>query len=252
MTNIIKFPKISQIKLEQGYSVLLGGKVFMASIDINNDEVLTLKEPSLKRVADGAFYDFTNVKKVKQFPINANVSNSIDSWLTKLLQGSLNNKGTIYLISDGVNTKIGATTYAVTKRLNELQTGNANKLSIVGSYVVDQKLTTEAFLHDKYKSKNVLGEWFFLSPSDINEILTSQKTVSQQFAYTSITHEESLALQRIINLILSDFKKIKVKQMERFSNAIKEFQIDLYYNATTKERTELKSLLTTKLTSRAA
>lgn len=81
------------------------------------------------------------------------------------------NRGTIYLVTDGQYTKIGATTYNVEKRRNELQVGNPRQLNIIGKYATKNRFIQEQKLHLEYSAKHILGEWFELSDKDIAEIL---------------------------------------------------------------------------------
>lgn len=83
------------------------------------------------------------------------------------------NRGTIYLISDGQYTKIGATTYNPEKRRNELQTGNPRCLKILGTYITKNRFIQEQKLHNDFSHKNILGEWFDLTDYDVSEILDS-------------------------------------------------------------------------------
>jgi Meiotically up-regulated gene 113 len=72
------------------------------------------------------------------------------------------NKGYVYCISDGEYLKIGFSTNPQA-RVAELQTGNARKLTIVGT--IEGTLEDEAALHQEFISDNVLAEWFKNTPS---------------------------------------------------------------------------------------
>jgi hypothetical protein len=72
-----------------------------------------------------------------------------------------------YLIEDGANGvfKIGKT-INVQQRFNSLKTANPNIKIIL---VINGFFETE--LHEKYKKKQISGEWFSLSKKDIKDII---------------------------------------------------------------------------------
>jgi Meiotically up-regulated gene 113 len=76
------------------------------------------------------------------------------------------NQGYVYCITDGEYIKIGYSTKPEA-RLAELQTGNARKLSLVGSK--PGTVEDEAALHQKYIEHNVLQEWFRLDAAILSE-----------------------------------------------------------------------------------
>ena len=79
----------------------------------------------------------------------------------------------VYLITDGNYYKIGVSTDPES-RLKSLQTGNPNKLEIVNTYNVSSSdmYEMETTLHNMFKDKRVLNEWFDLEYSDIEDIKT--------------------------------------------------------------------------------
>lgn len=113
----------------------------------------------------------------------------IDKYMLKILGLSMEGKGYIYLVSDGEYTKIGATTYNPRKRLNELQVGNAKKLTLIDSYRAERRISTEKLLHKKYSSKHIRGEWFSLSAIDISEILNNRIQSSNNDEYSLINQD---------------------------------------------------------------
>lgn len=78
-------------------------------------------------------------------------------------------KGSVYLIHDCANDlyKIGATKSDVGKRLKKLQTGNATELTLRAHHDTDYPFRVEKMLHNYFKNKNVLNEWFDLSLEDV-------------------------------------------------------------------------------------
>jgi hypothetical protein len=113
----------------------------------------------------------------------------IDKYMSKILGLSMEGKGYIYLVSDGEYTKIGATTYNPRKRLNEIQVGNAKKLTLIDSYRAERRISTEKMLHKKYSSKHIRGEWFSLSAIDISEILNNRIQSSNNDEYSLINQD---------------------------------------------------------------
>ena len=78
-------------------------------------------------------------------------------------------KGYIYLICDNANElyKIGVTKGKIEKRLKKLQTGNATELFLSSYHETDYPFRIETMLHNHFRNKNVLNEWFELSPEDV-------------------------------------------------------------------------------------
>jgi hypothetical protein len=78
--------------------------------------------------------------------------------------------GFVYLLTNDYNHyKIGITTRTIEKRLKELQTGNSEKIDIIKSFKTDHYFAVESWLHRKFKSKRLEGEWFDLDDSIISE-----------------------------------------------------------------------------------
>jgi hypothetical protein len=79
--------------------------------------------------------------------------------------------GYVYLIGEVDNEgkyKIGSTRAKdVNKRLKELQTGNSSELFIKHSYETEHPFKLEKMLHNRFKSLNLIGEWFDLNEDDI-------------------------------------------------------------------------------------
>lgn len=129
-----------------------------------------------------------------------------------------NKKGFIYLITDGTFTKIGGTSYDVKKRLLELQTGNAKKLNILGYYKCEYLNITEKLIHNDYKDKNELNEWFRLDIKDCESILKNK------FTFTISEDIKTLSPISIINIIcdqiqmLRDYNNFRIKKNKRLLN----------------------------------
>lgn len=82
----------------------------------------------------------------------------------------IKNMGYVYLIGEKNKKgkyKIGSTRAKdVNKRLKQLQTGNSSELFIKESYETEHPFKLEKMLHNRFKSSNLIGEWFDLSESD--------------------------------------------------------------------------------------
>lgn len=77
--------------------------------------------------------------------------------------------GKVYLLNawGTERYKIGVTKSDVEKRLKQLQTGSSDELVIVKTFESDNYRKIEGWLHRKYKSKQVSGEWFELEDIDV-------------------------------------------------------------------------------------
>ena len=78
----------------------------------------------------------------------------------------------VYLISSGIENKIykiGHTRRPVEKRIKEFKTGNSSNLEVVNTFESKWGTKIEASLHQRFKSKQIEGEWFELSDIDIKD-----------------------------------------------------------------------------------
>lgn len=78
--------------------------------------------------------------------------------------------GYVYLLGDSSQNlyKIGMTTKPIEERLKELQTGNATELHLCAYHKTDYPRRVESMLHNRFKNKNILNEWFELDFKDIS------------------------------------------------------------------------------------
>lgn len=76
--------------------------------------------------------------------------------------------GYVYLICDPSNElyKIGVTRSKDSNRIKKLQTGNPSELFIVSIYEHENPFRLETMLHNKFKNKKVLNEWFKLNQDE--------------------------------------------------------------------------------------
>lgn len=81
--------------------------------------------------------------------------------------------GWVYLIGERENKgkyKIGSTRGKdVNNRLKQLQTGNSSELFIKDSFETSHPFKLEQMLHNRFKSLNLIGEWFELSETDTEQ-----------------------------------------------------------------------------------
>lgn len=77
----------------------------------------------------------------------------------------------LYLIQCKDYYKIGIAS-DVSSRLASLQTGNPFMLNLVCDYGFDNAEIIERSLHQRYRCKRGIGEWFTLNEKDINDIST--------------------------------------------------------------------------------
>jgi len=83
---------------------------------------------------------------------------------------TISRRGYVYIVTDGSHYKIGITSGDVSRRLAQLQTGNPRRLRIVKVIGSDDPARTEHTLHVMLQHRRGHGEWFKLSPSEL-EIL---------------------------------------------------------------------------------
>lgn len=83
--------------------------------------------------------------------------------------GKTTTNGSVYLIFDRMNEmyKIGMTKGDVEKRLKQLQTGNSTELELVSSFQTEYPYRMETILHNKFKHKKILNEWYYLDKNDV-------------------------------------------------------------------------------------
>lgn len=88
--------------------------------------------------------------------------------------------GYVYLIGEIGNEsryKIGSTRAKdVNKRLKQLQTGNSEELFIKESFETEHPFKLEKMLHNRFKSSNLIGEWFSLE----NDVVERFKDVCKE------------------------------------------------------------------------
>ena len=213
-----------------GCSVSINGILYMLT-HIPYSHELTLKKAELKNIDNfNCYYDFENTIEHKTIKFNSfeDALLKIDKYLTNKNLSKTDDKGNIYLVTDGENVKIGATTYNIEKRLIELQTGNAKKLTVIGFYEVQNKLSTEKHLHNLFSEKNVLNEWFKLEKDDIDTILSEKISVVRDSKFQSFKDED---IENIKNALYSnyyEYNQIRQKKESRLKKKIEALQKKIY------------------------
>lgn len=83
-------------------------------------------------------------------------------------------KGYIYIIQYGADDiyKIGISKNDPYNRLSCMQTGTPTELILIGTYFVKHYRKEEYILHEYLKPKAVRGEWFKLSKSELNDLIS--------------------------------------------------------------------------------
>lgn len=91
----------------------------------------------------------------------------------------------VYLISSEIEGKklykIGYTRKDVSKRINQLRTGNPGTFEIVDSFSSKWGTKIEANLHRQFKYKKVNGEWFDLTNEDISKFKSKCELLHNNF-----------------------------------------------------------------------
>jgi hypothetical protein len=76
----------------------------------------------------------------------------------------------VYLLYSAGLYKIGQTTQSVAVRVAELQRAIPHDIEVIHAIKSSDIDTLEAELHERYKAKRGRGEWFHLSPEDVEFI----------------------------------------------------------------------------------
>ena len=80
-------------------------------------------------------------------------------------------EGIVYLLCENGDNelfKIGVTKGKVEDRIKKLQTGNGNQLRCVNSFKSNKPYKLEKMLHGHFSNEREEGEWFLLSPEQVN------------------------------------------------------------------------------------
>lgn len=90
----------------------------------------------------------------------------------------------VYLIRLSENSyyKIG-TTKNINKRIKELQTGNAEQLFLIDSFESEYAFKIENALHNFYRNKNKINEWFEFTIEDEVNFLKNCKKIEENLIF---------------------------------------------------------------------
>lgn len=111
----------------------------------------------------------------------------------------------VYLIKNGVFYKIGKSENPEA-RLKQLKTATPNSLELIDQWEVTDRWDVEKFLHDSFYTRQVSGEWFFLSEKELIELgglLAScgvKFTIGIDEDLPQTTRKEIKALARALNI----------------------------------------------------
>lgn len=93
----------------------------------------------------------------------------------------------VYIIkscgTDVPTYKIGFTTREVEKRVKEFKTGNHQDLKIEYVYSSVYGTKIEKYLHNTLNSKNIKGEWFELTNSELSDIKEMFAKLDENFKF---------------------------------------------------------------------
>ena len=97
---------------------------------------------------------------------------SRDNELQRIEDKLKNDIGVVYFIQEGKSKyyKVGFT-HKLPDRLQQLQTGNRQALSVYKSFICHSSSLLETIIHTEFKEYNIRGEWFKLEKSKIKEII---------------------------------------------------------------------------------
>lgn len=79
--------------------------------------------------------------------------------------------GYVYLILDTNKSiyKIGVTRKMNDKRIKSLQSGNSGELQMLKYYFCNYPFRLEKMIHQHFREVRELGEWFKLTPEDVDD-----------------------------------------------------------------------------------
>lgn len=91
--------------------------------------------------------------------------------------------GKVYLIADEewVQFKIGISTRPLEKRLKSLKTGNGSEITPIKIFETIHYKKVEKWMHNKYHSKRLVGEWFALNDDDITNFISDCQKAHNTF-----------------------------------------------------------------------
>ncbi len=88
--------------------------------------------------------------------------------------------------------KIGVTTREPQSRVRALQTGMPFELELEYAVQVPDIYREEEMLHDAYKDNHVRGEWFNLTPAELEYLKGELVTIRHGYIWQPLLHERVL------------------------------------------------------------
>jgi hypothetical protein len=86
---------------------------------------------------------------------------------------AISGTGYVYIVKCGEFDyyKIGVSKINVQARISVIQSGCPFEIKLIGQYHTERYLLIERKIHKSLKTKNIRGEWFLLSQTELNEIV---------------------------------------------------------------------------------
>jgi hypothetical protein len=69
------------------------------------------------------------------------------------------------------------------QRINQLQTGNSDKLTLIETYLSENASKIESALHNRYSHVRNVGEWFDLSVTEEANFVEICRTIDESIKY---------------------------------------------------------------------
>lgn len=132
-----------------------------------------------------------------------------------------------YLISDGINYKIGITNN-IQNRLKTFQTANHKKIKVINLVLSENREASfklEKYLHEKYKKYNVSVEWFEFTNYMRKKVIEDMNKYASKWSmeYDNILKKSKNTIIKLINNNLPDFLNINKisKKIKKINNVVK-------------------------------
>ena len=112
--------------------------------------------------------------------------------------------GYVYLMTNGIEYKIGLTASEPDNRRKQLQTGNSASIDLIAYTVCADMNSLETQLHHKFSAKRKIGEWFALTEQDVYAIYTIFERESINLNMSLIPDIKANALDKDINELMKE------------------------------------------------
>ena len=152
--------------------------------------IVRLTESDLARIVKRVINEQTDgmaaLGKFGDFLVNENHrSSQTSAGIPVTVYASMGSTVTPMMLADnngdkvqGVKVDVNAVTYSVNgQEVKKLQTGNGSEITIVKEYETKYARKIESWLHKRYYSKRLVGEWFKLDDDDINDFIDTCKKI---------------------------------------------------------------------------